>query len=71
MKYEVQISKVFRQYIIVEVEAEDAAEARRKALQQVRKADEEDDVGWCDGTPGRRRVEQVTPRGGSPNDNTG
>jgi hypothetical protein len=60
MKYEVQLSKTFKRFRIIEVEAADEAQAKLLALRQARKDDEAGlTEEWVDSLPGRRRVEWV------------
>jgi len=62
MRYEVQLSRVFRKYRVLEVEADSPQEAEQKALKESRKDDEEGTHHWLDELPGRRRVEYVSEK---------
>lgn len=52
MKFEVGMSRLMREYKVVEVEADNAKDARAKALR-------DDDGEYCDGKVGKRTVEYV------------
>lgn len=61
MKYQVTLSRTYREFKCVEVEATSKEEARKLAL---RKDNQEDREGYTDGYPGRqRRVDLVEEMG--------
>lgn len=63
MRYQVQLSRAVREYLVLDVEAHDADHAAKLAKDRAK----DNAAAFCDAVPGRMRVENVTKTNGGQN----